>query len=98
MDWRDQIIRIRKPTLIITGRKSIIPWTSQVWIHQSVPNSELEIFEAADGGGHFTFIENPQKFNQRVLQFLSRSLEMNQEKSLDQNLSLNGCVAKTGQW
>lgn len=78
-DWRDQIVRIRNPTLIISGRESIIPWQSQVWINQSIPNSELEIFEAADGGGHFTFIENPQKFNQRVLQFLSRSLEANQE-------------------
>ena len=69
-DWRDQIVRIRKPTLIVAGRKSIIPWTSQVWIHQSIPDSELEIFEVAEGGGHFTFIENPEKFNRRVLQFL----------------------------
>jgi pimeloyl-ACP methyl ester carboxylesterase len=80
MDWRDQIVRIRKPTLIIAGRKSIIPWTSQVWINQSIPDSELEIFEAAEGGGHFTFIENPEKFNQRVLQFLSRSLNANQKR------------------
>jgi hypothetical protein len=41
---------------------------------------ELEIFEAAEGGGHFMFIENPGKFNRRVLQFLSPSLEANQEK------------------
>ncbi|SRR5579883_642697 len=88
MDWRDQIVRIRNPTLIISGRKSIIPWQSQVWINQSIPNSELECFEADEGGGHFMFIENPKKFNQRVLQFLSRwrslssgeSLEANQEK------------------
>jgi hypothetical protein len=40
----------------------------------------LEIFEAAEGGGHFMFIENPEKFNRRVLQFLSQSLETNQEK------------------
>lgn len=80
MDWRDQIGRIRQPTLIISGRNSIIPWQSQVWINQSIPDSELEIFEAADGGGHFTFIENSEKFNQRVLQFLSRSLETNQER------------------
>jgi pimeloyl-ACP methyl ester carboxylesterase len=40
----------------------------------------LEIFEAAEGGGHFMFIENPGKFNRRVLQFLSPSLEANQEK------------------
>jgi pimeloyl-ACP methyl ester carboxylesterase len=72
-DWRDRIARIRKPTLVVAGRKSIIPWTSQVWIHQNIPDSELEIFEADEGGGHFTFIENPQKFNRRVLQFLSSS-------------------------
>ncbi|WDD36744.1 alpha/beta hydrolase (plasmid) [Nostoc sp. UHCC 0926] len=87
-DWRDQIVRIRQPTLIIGGRKSMIPWQSQVWINQSIPDSELEIFEAAEGGGHFMFIENPEKFNRRVLQFLSRwrslsfgeSLEANQER------------------
>ncbi|MCP6760135.1 MAG: alpha/beta hydrolase [Fischerella sp. CENA71] len=73
-DWRDQIVRIRKPTLIIAGRKSIIPWKSQVWINKSIPNSELEIFEEAEGGGHFMFIENPQKFNRRVLQFLESSM------------------------
>lgn len=70
-DWRDLIVRIRHPTLIISGRKSIIPWQSQVWINQSIPNSELEIFEEAEGGGHLMFIENPEKFNRRVLQFLS---------------------------
>jgi non-heme chloroperoxidase len=79
-DWRDQIVRIRNPTLIIGGRKSMIPWRSQVWINQSIPDSELEIFEEAEGGGHFMFIENPDKFNRRVLQFLSRSLEANQER------------------
>ena len=70
-DWRDLIVRIRNPTLIIGGRKSIIPWRSQVWINQRIPNSELEIFEEAEGGGHLMFIENPDKFNRRVLQFLS---------------------------
>ena len=71
-DWRDQIVRIRKPTLIISGRKSIIPWKSQVWINKSIPNSELEIFEETEGGGHFMFIENPEKFNQLVLEFLNQ--------------------------
>ena len=79
-DWRDLIVRIRNPTLIISGRKSIIPWRSQVWINQSIPDSELEIFEEDEGGGHFMFIENPDKFNRRVLQFLSRSVEANQQK------------------
>ncbi len=74
-DWRDLIVRIRHPTLIIGGRKSIIPWRSQVWINQSIPDSELEIFEEAEGGGHFMFIENPEKFNRRVLQFLGANQE-----------------------
>lgn len=73
-DWRDQIVQIRKPTLIIGGRKSYIPWRSQVWINQSIPNSELEIFEEAEGGGHFMFIENPQKFNRQVLEFLKKPM------------------------
>ncbi len=70
-DWRDQIVKIQTPTLIVGGRKSYIPWKSQVWINQSIPKSELAIFEEAEGGGHFMFIENPEKFNQRVLQFLA---------------------------
>lgn len=70
MDWRDLIVKIHQPTLIIGARKSIIPWRSQVWIHQSIPHSQLEIFEEAEGGGHFMFVENPEKFNRRVLQFL----------------------------
>ncbi|WP_009630182.1 alpha/beta fold hydrolase [Synechocystis sp. PCC 7509] len=74
-DWRDLIVRIRNPTLIIGGRKSIIPWRSQVWINQSIPDSELEIFEEAEGGGHFMFIENPEKFNRRILQFLGANQE-----------------------
>ncbi|MBW4635928.1 MAG: alpha/beta hydrolase [Iphinoe sp. HA4291-MV1] len=72
MDWRDQIVKIHKPTLIIAGRKSVIPWESQVWINKSIPDSELEIFEEAEGGGHFMFIENREKFNRRVLQFLEK--------------------------
>lgn len=74
MDWRDQIMQIRKPTLIIGGRKSYIPWKSQVWIHQSIPDSRLEIFEEAEGGEHFMFIENPEKFSHQVLNFLEASI------------------------
>lgn len=89
-DWRDRIVRIRQPTLIIGGRKSLVPWTSQAWINQSIPDSELEIFEEAEGGGHFMFIENPEKFNRRVLQFLSRSLYPAAQHSFHRGAD-NGC-------
>jgi len=36
MDWRDLIPRINLPTLIISGRASIIPWKSQERIHRQI--------------------------------------------------------------
>ena len=72
-DWRDVIARIDIPTLVIGGRVSATPWESQEWIHQQIPNSQLEIFEEEEGGGHFMFIENPGKFNEIVLEFLGRA-------------------------
>jgi non-heme chloroperoxidase len=69
-DWRDLIPRINLPTLIITGRASIIPWKSQEWIHRQIQGSQFEVFEEAEGGKHFTFIENPEKFNRLVMEYL----------------------------
>ncbi|KAB8315204.1 hypothetical protein SD81_035160 [Tolypothrix campylonemoides VB511288] len=42
-----------KSVLHPNEKRYIIPWTSQVWINQSIPDSELETFEAAEGGGYF---------------------------------------------
>jgi pimeloyl-ACP methyl ester carboxylesterase len=70
MDWRDLIPRINLPTLIISGRASIIPWKSQEWIHSQIKGSQLEVFEEAEGGRHFMFIENPEKFNRIIMKYL----------------------------
>jgi pimeloyl-ACP methyl ester carboxylesterase len=70
MDWRDLIPRINLPTLIISGRTSIIPLKSQEWIHRQIKGSQLEIFEEAEGGQHFMFIENPKKFNRIIMEYL----------------------------
>ena len=32
--------------------------------------SRLEIFEEAEGGNHFMFMENPERFNRLVDEFL----------------------------
>jgi non-heme chloroperoxidase len=69
-DWRDVIPRISLPTLIVGGRASIFPWQSQAWIHQQISGSRLEIFEEEQGGNHFMFIEQPQKFNRIVSEFI----------------------------
>jgi non-heme chloroperoxidase len=70
MDWRDLIPRINLPTLIISGRASIIPWKSQEWIHRQIKGSQFEVFEEAEGGHHFMFIENPEKFNRMIMKYL----------------------------
>jgi non-heme chloroperoxidase len=71
MDWRDLIPRINLPTLIISGRASgAAPWKSQRWIHHQIKNSQFEVFEEAEGGQHFMFIENPEKFNRTIIKYL----------------------------
>jgi len=69
-DWRDVIPRINISTLVIGGRVSLVPWKSQVWIHEQIAGSQSEIFEEEEGGQHFMFIENAEKFNQIVANFI----------------------------
>jgi non-heme chloroperoxidase len=69
-DWRDLIPRINLPTLIISGRASVKPWKSQEWIHLQIKGSQFEVFEESEGGQHFMFIENPEKFNRLVMEYL----------------------------
>ena len=57
-DWRDLIMRIQIPTLIIGGESSVVPEVSQRWIHSQIPNSLMEIFPTDAGGHHFAFLEN----------------------------------------
>jgi non-heme chloroperoxidase len=69
-DWRRLIPRINVPTLVVGGKTSLVPWKSQVWIAKQIPGSRLEIFEEGEGGNHFMFMENPQKFNRIVREFI----------------------------
>ncbi|MEW5704235.1 MAG: alpha/beta hydrolase [Pseudomonadota bacterium] len=69
-DWRDTIPRLDTPSLVVGGRVSFVPWQSQVWINQQIAGSRLEVFEEADGGSHFMFIEGCQKFNDIVRDFI----------------------------
>jgi non-heme chloroperoxidase len=68
--WFDVVTRIDRPTLLIGGKASQIPWKSMQWMHEHIPGSRLEIFEEADGGKHFTFMENPETFNRLVADFI----------------------------
>lgn len=70
-DWRRVIPHITLPTLIVGGRASVVPWKSQVWIQKQVRGSKIEIFEVHEGGNHFMFMENPDKFNRIVRDFMA---------------------------
>jgi non-heme chloroperoxidase len=71
IDWRDVISRIRLPTLAIGGEASLAPAACMRWVAQQIPGARLEVFGAEEGGSHFMFAENPEKFNRIVLNFLS---------------------------
>jgi len=68
--WRPVIPKITLPTLVVAGKASVVPWKSQVWIRKQVRGSRIEIFEENEGGSHFMFMENPDKFNRIVREFI----------------------------
>jgi non-heme chloroperoxidase len=69
-DWRDVIPRIDKPTLVVGAEKSFFNPKSQQWIAKQIKGAKAEIFAEADGGSHFMFMENPEKFNKLAREFL----------------------------
>ena len=69
-DWRRVIPRITVPTLVVGGKTSLVPWKSQLWIASQIRGAKAEIFEESEGGNHFMFMENPEKFNRLVTEFM----------------------------
>lgn len=69
-DWRDVLPTINVPTLIVGGKASLVGWRSQLWMGTQIPGARVEIFEEAEGGNHFMFMENPTKFNRLVREFI----------------------------
>ena len=74
-DWRDLIEHViptlKLPTLVFGGElASIFPPQAAAWIAAQIPGAELSIFTAAEGGSHFMFWENPEKFNAVLRRFL----------------------------
>jgi len=69
-DWRDVLPHLTLPTLIVGGKSSLVGWRSQVWMGTQIPGSKVVIFEDDEGGNHFMFMENPEKFNRLVKEFM----------------------------
>jgi 3-oxoadipate enol-lactonase len=61
--------QIDRPTLILHGADDqLIPASEAEAMHAAIPNSRLQILPDA---GHLLNLEQPEKFNEAVRQFLS---------------------------
>jgi pimeloyl-ACP methyl ester carboxylesterase len=72
-DWRDLIPTISRPTLVVHGLGSMIPVESQQWIADTVQRGHFATIPATEGGSHFAFWENPDRFSDLVGRFLAES-------------------------
>lgn len=70
-DWRDVLPRINRPSLYIAGEASFVPMTATKWASEQTPGSRFESIGGHEGGSHFMFIENPDRFNRLVFDFLT---------------------------
>lgn len=69
-DWSDVIPKIDVPTLIVGGTASQVPTSCHEWTHSQIKGSKLVIFPREEGGSHFMFWENPERFNEVLADFL----------------------------
>ncbi|KAL7621424.1 hypothetical protein AAE478_008746 [Parahypoxylon ruwenzoriense] len=70
-DWRDVFPRINVPTLVVSARGSLLPVEGLEWIAKQIPGARLEVFGKEEGGSHFMYWENPDKFNKILEEFLA---------------------------
>ncbi len=67
-DMRNLIHKIKQPTLIMVGTKDrMAPLYNSKVLHEKIPNSRLEIFK---GFGHGFVIENPNRVNNLIWDFI----------------------------
>jgi pimeloyl-ACP methyl ester carboxylesterase len=71
LDWRPQISCIDLPTLVVAGQASLVPSAAARWVADTIPGARLEILRADEGGSHHLALENPDKFNRILLDFVA---------------------------
>lgn len=67
-DTSSRLREITQPALVCTGDLDrVVPMENSVMLAARLPDARLEIFR---GAGHLFFIEQPEAFNQMVMEFL----------------------------
>jgi 3-oxoadipate enol-lactonase len=65
--WKD-LVSIQNPTLVLVGNEDVlVPVENSKILAERIPNAQLRVIE---GGGHQFLIEQPDAFNNAVLEFL----------------------------
>ncbi len=71
-DTRESLHKIKQPTLIMGGKKDVLaPIMESKFLHEKIPNSRLEVLE---GLGHGFMIEEPEKANKIMWDFIQEHL------------------------
>ncbi|WP_406299989.1 alpha/beta hydrolase [Embleya sp. NBC_00888] len=69
-DWRPVLPAVKVPTLLIYGERSrIFPGDLAGWLAQALPDARVERFAAS---GHVPFVEEGERFDAVVTEFLRR--------------------------
>lgn len=63
--------RITVPTLVLGCDGSHVAPSSQGYIAEQIPEASLYVFGVDEARSHFPFLENPQRFNAVVGEFLA---------------------------
>ena len=73
-DLRDLVASIRIPSLVVAGaHDAATPPSEASWLHHEIRESELVVI---DDAAHLSSVEQPDRFNQAVLDFLDRGDEI----------------------
>ncbi|UNX56108.1 alpha/beta hydrolase [Georgenia sp. TF02-10] len=68
-DWRDLLPTLDLPTLVLVARQDrVFDWRGPAWVGEHVPGARTVFFESSS---HALFLDEPDKFNQVVADFLA---------------------------
>jgi len=69
-DWRSSLSQVKVPALVIHGTMDPLPTSGAKAWASVLPNSELVLL---DGVGHFPYLEEPDRFFEKVNEFLRKN-------------------------
>ncbi|ALC83457.1 MULTISPECIES: alpha/beta fold hydrolase [Bacillus] len=68
-DWRDLIPEINLQSLVMVARQDkVFSWRGPAWVGENIPSAQTVFFEHSS---HALFLDEPEKFNDSVIQFMS---------------------------